>query len=844
MAFRDKDPNRLGSKGGAEKLWSNVRPLKKQGLVPPSQLAMTTNQPKPTSTSFLAAAIKGKEGNTIETSSVVLSPLGRRSQPYRLLSNDNAGGALVPTLQPDTASRAVPSLQPFLAPPGIPVTPTATPDEFSKRPLARALSFLSVYRNEEQCTRNDNASFDIYQDVKSIWEAPECQSPNVPRVVGLTDLWDSAPHFNPWSTGKNDKFLPASSSLANNIWADTSRRRQPMSPITSVSGDWKGGMEAALMNKDNFYNILQASHDSPSCSLDDEDESVDYEDAERMTEGVFRLLFGDDGIKEDSPLLPSTTEASHHDEAVKQVDVETKALANASVSSNGENMLAKMWNDIKDQYNIDDIIVYKGPMTRPDYANVIADLVAFKTVGGAERAEYVLLYIIRLYKLGLSNVRPDGGCYNKVLHGYAEARMPLQAEAIINLMCALADDGDEMAVPNTKHYTTLLHAWQRSKMPDSLDHCEQILDKMHELYEIRGLTSCKPDAFTYTTVLHGWSDSGRPDASARAEALFRKMKYRVEQGDEELAPDTITYSNLINVIANGQGYARAADILWEMVDEFLKGNAKCKPRVRNLNTILAVWSKSYAPYAPEQAHKIVLRWLHLNETTEMTVKPDAYSYCLLLKCWSTSTRSDGSERAEETLLWLKQRSRAGDCAAKLDTIKYSTVLTAWIVRKKWKQASALFEKMVNDYLAGNKDAKPDLSVFQKILDGLCSASLVKEADSLVRTMWTLSIRTGEDVTSNCAQVIKAWGQAGFPDRAECLLMDLQRLFDSHRIKCGPTKHLYRMAIDGWGRSKVHDRGTRIASLSRKMNLRFPAGAYQQIKSISNDNTSLTERQHS
>jgi hypothetical protein len=111
------------------------------------------------------------------------------------------------------------------------------------------------------------------------------------------------------------------------------------------------------------------------------------------------------------------------------------------------------------------------------------------------------------------------------------------------------------------------------------------------------------------------------------------MKQRCERGDEGLAPDCVAYSNLINSIVNGQGYSRAADILWEMVDDFLKGNSKCKPRIRNLNTILAVWSKSSAPYAAERAEEIVHRWLKLNKTTEMDIKPDGYTYCLLLKCW-------------------------------------------------------------------------------------------------------------------------------------------------------------------------------------------------------------------
>ena len=88
--------------------------------------------------------------------------------------------------------------------------------------------------------------------------------------------------------------------------------------------------------------------------------------------------------------------------------------------------------------------------------------------------------------------------------------MPAKAEEIMNLMCSMFDEGDIMAQPNTRHYTTLLYAWQRTKQPDAPEHCEQILKKMHEMHETLELASCKPDAFSYTTVLHCWADSGRP----------------------------------------------------------------------------------------------------------------------------------------------------------------------------------------------------------------------------------------------------------------------------------------------------------------------------------------------
>ena len=208
---------------------------------------------------------------------------------------------------------------------------------------------------------------------------------------------------------------------------------------------------------------------------------------------------------------------------------------------------------------------------------------------------------------------------------------------------------------------------------------------------------------------------------------------------------------------------------------------------------------------------------------------------------STSSRPDAPERAEQTLWWLQELGKKGDSAAKLNTIKYTTVLTAWIGRKKWKSAHALLEKMTQDFLSGNKLAKPDYSSFQKILDGLISTSMVNEADDLLRTMWSLSTVSGDYVSYNCAPVLVAWGHAGFPERAEVLLKDMQALFNDGRLNPGPSKQLYRSLTSVWSKSKAHDRASRINSIQRKMEKLFPDGRHEQVVSAFNKTTRLFPR---
>jgi pentatricopeptide repeat protein len=288
----------------------------------------------------------------------------------------------------------------------------------------------------------------------------------------------------------------------------------------------------------------------------------------------------------------------------------------------------------KETFDITDLLPPKQ-LTRFEYIEEITGYAeSSKFNDGAERAECILRYMIQQNELGVSHVRPDGGCYNKVMYAYAKAAQPNKAEEVMNFMCEQYDRGDDLAEPNVRHYTTLIFAWQKSSEPNAPERCQQILQTMHDLYESGHLANCRPDAYTYTAVLHCWANSTRPDAAIKAEKLFRVMKDRVHAGDKGLTPDCVTYSNLINAIINSPGYARAEDILWEMVDDFLQGNDICKPRIRTLNTVLAVWSKeNNAAYAPVRAEEMVNRWLRLNKTTELDVKPDKYTYCLLLKAW-------------------------------------------------------------------------------------------------------------------------------------------------------------------------------------------------------------------
>jgi hypothetical protein len=301
--------------------------------------------------------------------------------------------------------------------------------------------------------------------------------------------------------------------------------------VVGLKDAWHASLSGPLLPSKKEHEVTTQSRcqneEEDDDTEEDDDDLVDCAHDKKLTDDMFRLLFGEkvDGTKiavsensivDDSseviagPPEPRRLLFEAIDEDFNVYDTPSTVLSETPLTPS-EQFLSEMWASIQDKFNKEDVIPSsKGTMSRPDYANLIADYVAHRDdADSTTRAEYVLLYMLKMNLAGSSKVRPDGGCYNKVIHGYAEACQPYNAEAIMNLMCAMYDEGDEMAQPNTRHYTSLMYAWQRSHHVDAPEHCEQILRKMHELHELGVLPNCKPDAYTYTTVLHCWSNSSR-----------------------------------------------------------------------------------------------------------------------------------------------------------------------------------------------------------------------------------------------------------------------------------------------------------------------------------------------
>jgi len=153
---------------------------------------------------------------------------------------------------------------------------------------------------------------------------------------------------------------------------------------------------------------------------------------------------------------------------------------------------------------------------------------------GADRARGILDW---LQSSERASLRPNIVSYTSVLHAYARRGQAGKAETLLNEMIRR----DELPEPDTRSYSALLHAFQKSRDHDAALKAEALLGKMHMLYH-DGSLSTPPTVFCYSSVLASWAKIGHAD---RAEAILQFMQHQ-----SGVRPNIVCYNSMLNAWAN------------------------------------------------------------------------------------------------------------------------------------------------------------------------------------------------------------------------------------------------------------------------------------------------------
>ncbi|GAX28154.1 hypothetical protein FisN_6Lh021 [Fistulifera solaris] len=312
------------------------------------------------------------------------------------------------------------------------------------------------------------------------------------------------------------------------------------------------------------------------------------------------------------------------------------------------------------------------------FTNAIRAVTRRKHPLGAEKAEEIL----RLMQQ--SHVQPNTRTYAAVLHAYmttAESNQLLiskthaaeRATAILQQMIQKYREGAADVKPNVYCFTTCIAAWARCQNDDDTELkpqeiAEGLWDELLQLYLESSDPAFRPSVEAGNAVLMAWMR-----ATHVAEAMDRGNDVLVRMR-QYAKPDLRSY----NILLNGMNWRGMGGESLKLIEWMEQQRPELRPDRFSFNSVLAALAKDRTlPNAQEQA-EVILRRMEFS-----SVGADQFSYATVLDAWSRSEdTTDKARRAEALVQVMMDRYVSGESQIKPDNFIFSNWIKACIPCKR------------------------------------------------------------------------------------------------------------------------------------------------------------------
>jgi pentatricopeptide repeat protein len=293
---------------------------------------------------------------------------------------------------------------------------------------------------------------------------------------------------------------------------------------------------------------------------------------------------------------------------------------------------------------------------------------------GATKAEGILRMMSMVNEMPGSHkkVSPNSRTYTMVLSAWAQCEKTertgdaaRRAESILNQMIHLYQTGSSVK-PNYLAFTTCITAWARSRqLNDAAERAEILLRRLIRLYSETGDADFKPDTYCGNAVVSAWARAThRPDSVERAFLALRRMKAFCDI-------DMIGYSALLDALQK-KGLADQALVLLETIERSAEVDNRLVPTVIEYNTVLSALARCGRP---DEVEGMLIKMDEMAKRPERSaVKPDKLSFTIAIDAWSRSQSPDALRRASSILDEMLRRYRAGDMRVKPDHFTFSVLM--------------------------------------------------------------------------------------------------------------------------------------------------------------------------
>ena len=201
--------------------------------------------------------------------------------------------------------------------------------------------------------------------------------------------------------------------------------------------------------------------------------------------------------------------------------------------------------------------------------------------------------------------------------------------------------------PDKYTYTSLLRALVNETVPNYLQKCASVLNKMERLAE-SGSPAMKPDAIAYSMLLNGHARKGNVE---QVESLINHMRKK------QIEPTTVMFNILLNAIvqSNEQDAAtRSEKVLRQMERDHNSGNVHCKPSLVSYITCINALARSRDDDIIRRATRMYKEVVRRFRDGDTDFKPDLSLFGSLLTVIARSNDRDKVEQALDLLSHMKE----------------------------------------------------------------------------------------------------------------------------------------------------------------------------------------------
>jgi len=443
---------------------------------------------------------------------------------------------------------------------------------------------------------------------------------------------------------------------------------------------------------------------------------------------------------------------------------------------------------------------------------------------------------------------------------------------------------------SVKLWSIVLDGWCRraGKVTGAIKRAEKLLTDMEEeatkQEEIlsRNLDSTKsknlgdvirPNIVTYTSFIGGLARSREQDSCMKAEDVLKRMeKFGVD-------PDMVAYSAVLGCYAKASSRKeralackRALEILGTLETEYVSGDKYfLKPNLITYSTAIKAIGNSLDRESASLAEKVLRRMYSLHEAgTIGNIKPQTSTYNAVISAYAAHSRRTmggqprfsspskakqkiglmNARRAEQLLVEMTKRARAGETDVQPNVRTWGAVLSAWAESGQadaGSEAQRVLDSMLELYARGDSDVRPNFVCYTTAVAAKGNSALPSQTPEAIAKNSAVADQIEEkliamendyeesldiDRRPNTITYITAMDCFNKLDeengaaRSQRTVDRIIRLYAKGLGHVRPSRIVFNTLINAWSRSPSKEKGARAEEVFQWMEKRYrEAGDY-------------------